>query len=134
MKSKMKYILVAENAIVDEKTQKLSVIGIFGNINIPPNTDKIALSFVVAGELFAENTVGVETGKLDINILNPDGSGLRSVSLQGPFEKNGKVQFTAFFNFVEFEQIGEYSVEALLDGELCTKDDKLCFFNVNKNG
>ncbi len=130
MESILKYLLVADNAIVDENTGKLSVIGLFNNINIPETKDSITLSFVVAGELRAPGAKSSDTGTITVNILDSKGKIFKSEKVSGGFEKNEKVIFTIYFTFVTFEEKGEYEIEILLDGVKPTKDERHCYFSV----
>lgn len=132
MPSSLKYLFVADAAFVDEKTQKLSAIGIFTDIKIPEGERSVALNFVIAGQLYTKTDVPVGTkGKVTVKILNPDGAQHRSAELNGGFEKGRGVQFIAYFSLVDFSMPGEYSIEVLLNDEKPTKDERFGSFQVH---
>lgn len=131
MESKLKYLLVADNAIIDENSGKLSVIGLFGDINIPPEKELGIFSFVVAGELIAPEAKKGEQGKITVKIIDPDKGEFKSVDMRGSFDRGEKVLFTAFFSLAEFNKKGNYEIEVYLNDKRSEKDDRPCYFRVN---
>jgi hypothetical protein len=132
MESFLKYLVIAENAIVDEASNKLTAVNIFGDVRVASDAP-IRLNFVIAGELYAPEAKTTDTGKLVVRLISPSGVEHAVVELNGGFDKGGRVVFTAFFSLVEFSESGQYVVDLTLNGVTPTKEEKLCYFNVHHN-
>lgn len=131
MKSKLKYLLIADNCIIDKNTGKLSLIGIFNDIKIPTNEQETIVSFVIAGRLSVEEPVPADnSGILKIIIYDPKDNVLVEKVARGQFDESKVVNFTIFFSFIKFTGIGKYQVRVYLNDTEVGSDVYSCNVNV----
>ncbi len=115
MKCKLEYALVAENAIIDSDSNKLTVVGLFSKIRIPTDGGSVRVNFVVAGKISLEDIAGEDPRELTVKIVKPNGKVLAQESMRGPLDTD--VTFRAFFTLIEFKEVGSYHVKVEFGGE-----------------
>ena len=132
MESKLKFCIMADNIIVDSNTGKMTAVGISNEIDLPKDKAEKTISLVVGGQIMLDPDV--DSGELDIRILNPEGNLHVKETLRGAFEKGKDLQFVCHFRSVEFTKAGNYSVQFFLNGKKPAEDSAFPYFKVTKNG
>lgn len=123
MKPEILYIIIADNVIVEEKTGKLSIIGIFYAINLPSKQNLTILpSMTVLARI--SNAKGRKEAK--VNIIDPDGVIIATVVLKGDIPDN-YLNLRAIFQGLQFSKTGTYRISIQLDDELITSEDSYSF-------
>lgn len=134
MKSKLKYLITADNFIIDQNTGKLSLIGIFNDINGSSKDTEKLVSFVVAGRIYVEETIhGNNQGVLKIVIYDPNNVTLIEKEAKGLFNESRIVNFALFFTFVKFNLIGKYCIKVYLNNTEVESDTYDCNINFKLN-
>lgn len=114
------YVLTADNVIVEELTGKISVIGIFNDINIPANQDSVILP-VMAIVVHIKNGQGASTAL--IKISDPNGAEFQSVKLSGPSTGPSDLSLSAIFVALNFKILGKYKISVFLDDKDLSFDE-----------
>ncbi len=124
---KLNFVIICDNAYINEKTGSLNVEGIFTRIladKLPAIHPKFMIVTNVSGDVKDYNQLIVIKNKK---------TGDKLVELKGELKikkPKQKAQFLGTFYNIEFKEEGEYEVEVHIDGnkqELCTN------FYVKKN-
>jgi hypothetical protein len=116
---KLDYTLICEHAMAD-KDNKISAIGIFDVISGTRFPITVPVFFVICS-FSAENLNDVGVKQITLFIQRDDGNGVEKVvELNGSLNIESiekKANFFAKFLMVPFNNIGNYTLKIIVDGE-----------------
>jgi hypothetical protein len=109
---KIEYVLICDKVILDKDTDKASAIGIFHGFILERDTPfaivPVEILIRIRGALGAKNA--------KVRIINPDGTELDSIDLQGE-NKKSNLNLICKFAALRFDQVGRYEIVTSVDGE-----------------
>lgn len=106
--------------VIRDKADKISLIGIFSNINVPKLPGGL-IRFVLVGFFETKPTKQKKTFKLEIKIKDPDANYFdwKLPPLEGKIEKD-KTEALMQIDVVnlKFKKVGKYTIEVYVDKSL----------------
>lgn len=120
MKTRLKYLLLCDSAIVDNATGKLTAVGLFDRITIDDSVENSSSNFSIAGQLVFDSDEKIENLEIKITIYKPNGEMFTNpgpLRMSGEKQKGDKVSFVANFVNAVLSDKGQYSIEVLVNNE-----------------
>jgi len=123
MKVRMSQILLADNILLDNLTNKVSAIGLFNLINIAANKDSKVVRFGVTAQLVFDELPDKDLN-VELNLVKPDGNVMNSENMILALEQFTQntdtpkiVPLIVNFNAIEFIEVGVYTINVKIDGQ-----------------
>ena len=111
MESRLGYLVLAENVIVDAGTRALTPIKIFDTFIIPKKEPFLLHpSLWIAGRFYIPSSVG-ESLSATMSIVDPNGSEIQNILLEGSIVADQGVNVAGKFSLLKFENVGEHVVK-----------------------
>jgi len=123
MKVRMSHILLADNILLDNLTNKVSAIGLFNLINIAADKESELVRFGITAQLVFDELPNKEV-TVELSLVKPKGDVMNSVKMTltpDQFTQTAEIPkimpLIVNFSAVEFTEIGVYTIKVTIDGQ-----------------
>jgi hypothetical protein len=123
MKVRMSHILLADNILLDNLTNKVSAIGLFNLINIPSDKKSVVARFGITAQLVFDELPDKDVN-VELSLVKPDGSVMNNVDMTLTLDQFTQTAETSKvmplivnFSAIEFTETGTYTIKVTIDGQ-----------------